>query len=131
MPMKNKILVAIVAVAVLSMVFSGCVAFVAGAAGGAGGYAWASGKLSFTTEHSIGESHDATVAALKDLDIAITGDQTDKLAGKVKGVTPTNDAVTVDLEPQASNITKIDIRVGFWGNKAESTKIADAIKRHL
>jgi hypothetical protein len=116
----------------VSILVTGCVAALAiGAAGGAGGYAWASGKLSFTTPHGINECHDATLAALSDLKIKLISDQTDRLAGKIKGQTATGESVAVDLEPQAPNITKIDVRVGFWGNKTQSTMIADGIKRHL
>ena len=116
----------------MSLLVSGCVAaLAAGAAGGAGGYAWASGKLSFSTDHNIDECHNATISALSELRIKVTGDTTDKLIGRVKGVTATNKEVTIDLEPQSMHVTKIDIRVGFWGNETQSTMIADAIKRHL
>ena len=116
----------------MSVVVSGCLAAVAGgAAAGAGGYAWATGKLSFTSSHSITECHDATISALNDLGIHILSDRTDRLSGRIKGETATGDEVAVDLEPQGSTITKIDIRVGFWGNQTHSVRIADAIKRHL
>jgi len=96
-------------------------ALAAGAAGGAGGYAWASGKLSFSTEHNIDECHNATISALSELRIKVTGDSTDKLIGRVKGVTATNKEVTIDLEPQSLHVTKIDIRVGFWGNETSAS----------
>ena len=130
--MHRKTTILLAASLAISILVTGCVAALAvGAAGGAGGYAWASGKLSFTTPHGIGECHDATISSLSDLKIKLISDQTDRLAGRIKGQTATGDAVTVDLEPQPPNITKIDVRVGFWGNKTRSTMIADGIKRHL
>jgi len=130
--MNRKSLTLVAALVGMSLLVSGCaVALVAGAAGGAGGYAWASGKLSFSTDHNIDECHNATISALSELRIKVTGDTTDKLIGRVKGVTATNKEVTIDLEPQSIHVTKIDIRVGFWGNETQSTMIADAIKRHL
>lgn len=130
--MNRRSLTLVATLVGISLMASGCVAaLAAGAAGGAGGYAWASGKLSFTTPHNIGESHEAAVSALGGLGIRITGDTTDKLAGRIKAVTATNEEVTIDLEPQALRITKIDIRVGFWGNKTQSTMIANAIKKRL
>jgi len=130
--MNRKSLTLVAALVGMSLLVSGCVvALVAGAAGGAGGYAWANGKLSFSTDHNIDECHNATISALSELRIKVTGDTTDKLIGRVKGVTATNKEVTIDLEPQSLHVTKIDIRVGFWGNETQSTMIADAIKRHL
>ncbi len=125
-----RVLSLLVCIAVL---FSGCVgaAVAAGAAGGAGGYRWASGKLSFNTTHSLTHVHGATLSAFRDLDITVTSDVTDKLSGRIKGETPIGESVAVDLEPQGANITKLDIRVGFWGDRGKSEKIADAIKRHL
>jgi hypothetical protein len=116
----------------MSLILSGCLAAaVGGAAAGAGGYAWSTGKLSFTTPHSIRECHDATISALQDLGITVLSDRSDNLSGRIKGETATGDPVAVDLEPQASGITKIDVRVGFWGSHTHSVRIADAIKRHL
>ena len=125
----SRLLIACVA---MSLVVSGCVAAAAaGAAAGAGGYAWASGKLTFTTAHGISEAHSATLSALKDMGIEITSDRVSTLSGNLQGVTGTNETVTIDLEPLAPDITRIDIRVGFWGNHYQESKIADAIQRHL
>ncbi|RJP14539.1 MAG: DUF3568 family protein [Candidatus Abyssobacteria bacterium SURF_5] len=116
----------------ITVMVSGCVAAAAaGAAAGAGGYAWASGKLTFTTAHRVAEVHAAALSAFKDLEIDVTGDRTSTLGGKLTGLTTTDEQVTVDLEPVATDITKIDIRVGFWGNQYQEAKIADAIQRHL
>ncbi|RJP73957.1 MAG: DUF3568 family protein, partial [Candidatus Abyssobacteria bacterium SURF_17] len=81
--------------------------------------------------NTIAECHEATLSAFEDLNIKVTSDQTDSLSGRIKGVTETGESVAVDLEPQPGNITKLDVRVGFWGNRTYSTKVADAIKRHL
>ena len=131
--MHRKATILLAASLAVSILVTGCVAaLVIGAAGGAGGYAWARGKLSFTTPHSIDECHDATILSLSDLKIKLISDRTDRLAGRIKGETATGDAVAADLEPQASAVTKIDIRVGFWGgNRTGSTMIADGIRRHL
>jgi hypothetical protein len=114
-----------------SLMLSGCAFLLVGAAGGAGGYAWSQGKLSFTTAHSVTECHDATIAALKSLGIMIVSDKTDKLAGKITGKTSTGTPIVIDLEPEEGNLTKLDIRVGYWGNKVMSERIADEIKQRL
>ena len=130
--MNRKTLSLAAALVVVSLLASGCVAaVVAGVAGGAGGYAWSSGKLSFTTSHDITTCHDAVITALAGLKIKVTGDSTDMLAGRIKGVTATGDEVTIDLEPQSMRVTKMDVRVGFWGNQTRSEMIADAIRKNL
>ena len=91
--MNRKSLALTAALVGISLMVSGCVAaVVVGAAGGAGGYAWASGKLSFTTNHNIDDCHTAAVSALAALGVRITGDTTDQLAGRIKGITATSDA---------------------------------------
>jgi uncharacterized protein YceK len=114
----------------ISLLVSGCVAVVA-AAGGAGGYAWSRGKLSFTTSNDIDTTHDAAISSLTALDVKITGDTTDSMAGRINGLTATGEDVTVDLEPQSVRTTKVDIRVGFWGNEAQSRMIADEMQDRL
>ena len=130
--MHRKSLTLLAALVGVSLFLSGCVtAVVVGVAGGAGGYAWSSGKLSFTTSHDITACHDATISALAGLNVDVTGDTTDMLAGRIKGVTATGENVTIDLEPQSMHVTKMDIRVGFWGNKVREQMIADAIRKNL
>ncbi len=129
--MNRKTLTLVAALVGISLMISGCVALAVGAAAGAGGYVWANGRISFTTPHHISECHDAAIYALSDLKISVVGDTTDNLAGRIKGQTAAGDPVTIDLEPQAQNITKIDVRVGFWGEKEKARRVADAINRHL
>jgi hypothetical protein len=129
--MNRRNLIAALSLLVLTGMVSGCLAVAAGAGAGAGTYRWYSGKLTFTTDNGITECHDATLAAFRDLGITVVSDRTDKLAGKIHGQTAVGEDVKVDLEPQGTNVTSIDVRVGFWGNRTQSTRVADAIKRHL
>jgi hypothetical protein len=131
--MNRKALALVAVIAGMSLIISGCVALAAagGVAAGAGGYAWARGKLTFTTAHDIMECHDATIAALAELGVKITGDTTDMLGGRIVGKNAVGEPVTIDLEPQARDITKIDIRVGFFGDQAQSLRIADGIRQNL
>ena len=126
----NRKMVLIIMLVGVSLILSGCVLF-AGAAAGAGSYAWVSGKLTFTTPHDVARSHEATLAAFKKLDIVVVKDETSSLGSKMEGTTKTGETVTVDLEPQAANVTKIDVRVGFFGNHDKEREVADVIKKHL
>lgn len=128
--MKRNSLVILAALLGVAMIVSGCAVAVAGAAAGTGTYVWASGKLSFTTMHGIEAARKAALSGLRDMDVTVTSDVYDKLSGKIKGKTSLDESVAVDLEPQAVNVTKIDVRVGIM-DRAAATTIADAIKRHL
>jgi hypothetical protein len=127
----NRKSVSLVALLVaLSVAVWGCAA-AAGAAAGVGTYAWTQGKLTFDTPNTVSASQNATLAAFNDLGIKLTGQETSKLGGKIKGITDTGEEVTVDLEPKGAEVTKIDIRVGFFGDRGKSEKIADTIRKHL
>jgi len=129
--MNRKLLLVTATLVGISVLVSGCVALVVGAAGGAGAYIWGQGKLSFTTLHSVRECHAAARSGLKDLEIVITESEVDSLIARVKGMTAVSEPVTVDIEPLTADTTNIDVRVGFWGNETQSRIVADAIRRHL
>ncbi len=130
--MNRKVLTIVSVLIVLSTLLSGCIVlFAGGAAAGAGTYVWVRGKLTFTSVDDVRVCHDATVSAFRDLGIQVVSDNTDLLSGKIRGETNTGDSVKVDLEPEASNVTRIEVRVGFWGSHSKSVRVADAIKRHL
>ncbi len=120
--MRPKVLVLVAAIAGVCVLISGCAEFEA---------TRTRGKLTFTAAGNIMDCHDATITALVELGVTITGDTTDLLAGRIMGKTAVGDPVTVDLEPESRNTTKIDIRVGYVGDKVQATKIAESIKKHL
>jgi hypothetical protein len=97
----------------------------------ADGYGWTRGNLILTTIHSISECHDATRSALASLGIDVVSDETDKLSGKIEGRGPEGESVTVNLIPQGLYVTRIEVRVGSPGSRADSELIADSIHRYL
>jgi hypothetical protein len=130
--MNRKALTVTAVLVGLSLILAGCVpVLLTGAVAGAGGYMWVSGKLSFTTPHTTVQCHKATVAALDELKIMITGEAVDMVTGKIIGKTSTGDNVTIDLEPMSADLTRVEIRVGYVGNRILSKMIADAIEKHL
>ena len=130
--MKRKTFLVSTMLLGMSVLTSGCVtALVAGAAAGVGTYVWAHGKLSFETDHTIRQCHSATTSALNDLQIVIKESMLDSLIAKVTGRTAVNEPVVVDIEPISARRTKVDIRVGTWGNKTQSRTIMDSIQRNL
>jgi hypothetical protein len=115
-----------------SLLSAGCaVAIIAGVTAGAGTFVWANGKLSFETDHTIHQCHSATTSALNELQIDIQQSMSDSLIAKVTGRTSVNEPVVVDIEPIGPHRTRVEIRVGTWGNKTQSKIIMDSIQRHL
>jgi hypothetical protein len=130
--MKRKTFLVSAMLLGMSVLASACAtAIVAGLAAGAGTYVWAHGKLSFETDHTIRQCHSATVSALNELQVDIKESTVDSVIAKVAGRTAVDEPVVVDIEPITPHKTRVDIRVGTWGNKTQSSIIMDNIQRHL
>ncbi len=109
----------------------GCVALLAGAAGGAGTATWLSGKLTQEVNASFEKSLKATRAALKSLKMDIEKDTVKDNVAQV--ISKYNDGRTtwVDIHRISQSISKIDVRVGMKGDKEAARKILDKIVRAL
>jgi len=110
---------------------AGCVPLVLGAAGGAAGAVYVMGKLTEEVDHEVPVVHEATLAAVKDLDLTPTENRADRLTAHVESEFADRAHVWIDLESAAASRTKITVRVGLTGDEARSRKILDLIKRHL
>jgi hypothetical protein len=115
----------------VSSVLSACATSAPRTTASSNSYEWTRGKLSFTTPHTLGECHDATIAAFTDLGVPVTGDTTDRTGGRIVAKTAVGDPVTVDIEPQTFYVTTMGIRVGLWGNEVQARQIAEAIARQI
>ena len=114
----------------LYLLTTGCMYLVAGAAGGAG-YAWYKGTLEETMPVSVSKMHRAAKAGLKDLEITVLQDRSDKLRSEMKAVMADGTKVSVQTESVGKSATKLSIRVGLIGDKNLSLRIRDAIKKQL
>ncbi len=110
---------------------TGCVSLLAGAAAGGAGYAWYKGELEETIPVSVSRMHRAVKAGLKDLEITVLQDHSDKLRSEVKAVMADGTKVSVEAESVGKSTTKLSIRVGYIGDENLSLRIRDAIKKHL
>jgi len=117
--------------AVLAFLCSGCLALVVGAAGGAVGAVYVMGKLKDEMNYEVPVMHNATVAALAELELKLLEDKTDKLSAHMESEFSDGEHVWIDLESISDSRTSLTIRVGVTGNEFRARKIYDAIKRHL
>ncbi len=110
---------------------SGCVALAVGAAGGAAGTAYVMGKLTEELDVPVHRTHEAVVAAFRDLDLVILENQADKLTAHVEGEFTDGKQVWVDIEALPEEKSKVTIRVGLVGDESRARQILDAMRRHL
>ena len=104
---------------------------VGGAGVGAATYAYITGELKIEYPRSYDAVWDATLKALRDLDITIEEGKTDKLSGKIKAKRASGTPVKIKIKTKGSKITLVKIRVGIFGDKQSSIGIMEAIDPYL
>lgn len=121
------------AILTLALLFgcSACAALVIGAAGGTAGAVYVLGKLQEEVNHPVPTVHQATVGALKDLDLPIRENRADKLTAHLESEFADGAHVRIDLDSLADSRTKLTIWVGIVGDEVRSRRILEAIKKHL
>lgn len=118
-------------VAVLLLNFSGCVAIVAGTAGGAGTALWLGGKVSEEVKVPLKKAVAATTSALKSMRLEITKTTVKDEVAQIKSKYFDGRVIWVDIKKLTEDSSQIEIRVGMKGDKEASTKILERIKRYL
>lgn len=110
---------------------TGCVAVVAGAAGGAGTAFWLEGKVKDEVKAPISKAVKATTSALKSMRLEITKTTVKDEVAQIKAEYTDKRVVWIDVKKLTDNTSQIEIRVGMKGDKEASTKILERIKRYL
>lgn len=114
---------------------AGCAALAVGAAGAAAGvgtYAYVSGRLETIIEAPIDRAWDATRSAVEDdLGFAVERAEHDALKGELRAKQADGTNVRVNLERKGDNLTEVRIRVGTFGDEAQSRLIMDKIEDNL
>ena len=114
-----------------SIQLTGCFALLVGAAAGAGGIIWVKGKLEQDVNASMSKVHQASVTALKKLELPIISDKKDKMTAKIESEYSDGKHVWVDLNQISNTSTKISIRVGTLGDEVRSRQILEKILHYL
>ncbi len=117
--------------ACFSLLCSGCLALAVGAAGGAAGAVYVMGKLKDELNQPVSVVHEATVAAMNDLELKLSEDKVDKLSAHLESVFSDGAHVWIDLESVSDSRCRLTIRVGLSGDEVRSRKIYNTIKQHL
>lgn len=109
----------------------GCVALLAGTAGGAGTVAWLSGKLSQEVSVSFDRTLKATKSALKSLKLKVTKETVEEKVAQVMSNYTDGRTIWIDIHRVSESASRIEVRVGATGDKEAARKILDRITRYL
>ena len=131
--MKTRNLIFALAACVSVLACSSCAVLLVGGAvaAGAGTAVWVKGELKATVDGTLDRVWTASEAALKELEMPVTGQEKDGLQGKLTARGAGDKKVTIQVKKVTGTTTEIGIRVGTWGNEAMSREVLDKIKKHL
>ncbi|MDA2917237.1 DUF3568 domain-containing protein, partial [Nitrospinae bacterium AH_259_B05_G02_I21] len=115
------------------MVASGCaVAVLATGAGlGAGTYAWLKGELQRTYPATYDAVWNASSDALQSLEMPVVSQQRDALKGTIMAKRADGSDVRVDVKYLTDKTTQVSIRIGLFGDRADSARVHETIQARL
>ena len=110
----------------------GCIALLAGAAGGAGTAAWLSGKLTQEFHAPYEQTISAAKTALKSLHLEITKETHEESVTQLKSKYSDGREIWIDIRKVSEESSKVEVRVGSIGaNKEAAGKILKRIQTYL
>lgn len=118
----------------ISFALHGCALLVAGGLGagaGAGVVAYVQGELKATYASPLNRTWEASLGALKDLNIMVTNTQKDATGGTIEAMKSDGTRVRLTLKSEAPDVTSVGIRVGTFGDEAVSKAINDRMAMRL
>ncbi len=116
----------------LSLVASGCVALVAGAAGGAAGIVYVRGEAKTAFPHDVETLFNAAVLAMEqDMKVPIESKAYDLTDGRIDARRADDNKVKVRLKLVGADVTEVRVRVGTIGDKTWSMLYLEKIESHL
>jgi len=124
---------AALALLALSMATSGCflVAVGAGGAAGAGAVAYIRGEL----DASLGNRYDSVVgaadSAIGQLQFAKIRESRDAFSSEIIARTAEDRKIDIVIAKEADALTKVRIRIGFFGDEEKSRAILDRVRANL
>lgn len=119
-------------VGLLILNLCGCVAVVAGAAGGGGTAFWLSGKLSQEVNAPFERAVKASKSALGSLRLRVTKETVEQNIAQIKSEYTDGKTIWIDVRRVTQGSSKIEVRVGaVKGDKEAAEKILKRITQYL
>jgi uncharacterized membrane protein len=128
--MKAKALFNLVILSLMPVFLGGCVAVVA-AGGAAGGVAYIKGELRVTLDEPVTAVNNAVEAAGEDLELNRISGNRDLMGGKFIFRNAQDEKITITTTAETDETTKLEIRVGLFGDEQKSQLILDRIRGKL
>ena len=98
-----------------------------GAAGGGAGVAYSKGEQEQVHAAPYDRVWDATLSALRTLNITVSETQKDQISGKATGAKSDGTSVVVSVLPVTKETTSVRIRIGTFGDRPASEQIQGEI----
>ena len=123
---------ALALVASASLLAGGCIALVAGAAAGAGGYVYVRGEGKQNFPHDVETVFNASVITLeKDMQISIWSKAHDMTVGTIDATRADGNKVKIRLKSTGEGVTEVRVRVGTIGDKDWTQLFFEKLKARL
>ena len=119
-----------VLIALLAIASGGC-ALVAVGAGGAAGYAYATGKQEKLYPYSLDQTWSAVREAVEEMKLLPNIARADALSARFESQLATGEKVRITLEPKSDQLTEVAIRIGVFGDHAACHLLFDKIDARL
>ncbi len=103
----------------------------AGAAVGAGGYAFATGSLSKNLDATTETVHKASLKGLEDLRAIVISEDLSSLKSEIHAEGEDGKKISINIESLTEQASKIKIRVGTIGNESDSLRVLKAITNRI
>lgn len=114
-----------------SMVLNeGCMIAAVGV-GAAGTIAYVRGDLESVESESIDDVYEATLKALKELELLPTRKSKDALGAEIVTYDAQDKKITIRLKSAAEKMTELSIRIGVFGSETKSRLIYQKIRENL
>jgi hypothetical protein len=126
--MKKLLTVCILAISVL--LSGGCAVVLVGA-GAAGTAAYVRGDLQAVLEADINRAFAASEKAIQNLELRVEEKQKDQFFAKIEARNAVDKKVTVKIKSTSDTTCEISIRIGVWGDQAQSVRIYEKIRTYL
>lgn len=128
--MKKRMLVIIVLLFGTAALIQGCVVAAVGA-GAVGTMAYVKGDLESVEDVNIEIVYKATVKAIEDLELTLTMTEKDALSAEIGARDAQDKKITIKLKAVSEETTKLNIRVGIFGDETKSRLIYQAILQNI
>jgi hypothetical protein len=120
----------LVVLALVSVTAAGCVVAVIGAAS-AGSVVYVRGEIESYFDSDVTTLYDASVKSVADLKLLAIEQKHDALSAQIVARNSEDKKITIKIDGSNREAVKLTIRVGFWGDEAQSMVILDKIKANM